>query len=92
LTASRILDYGEETLSRSFQRGRLQFAAFGRAWPSIFAKMVQQYWRPLPSRAWHDENNSIAVCAGFRQRGALRDLTKYDRSLRLTAERPNRRN
>jgi hypothetical protein len=78
LTASRILDYGEETLSRSFQHGR---AAFGRGWPSIFAKMVQQYWCPLPSRAWHDENNSVAVCAGFRQRGALNDLTKYDRSL-----------
>jgi hypothetical protein len=34
--------------------------------------MVQEYRCSLPSRAWRDENNSIAVCAGFRERGALR--------------------
>jgi hypothetical protein len=75
LAASRILDYGEETLSRSFQHGMFWFAAFGRGWPSIFAKMVQEYRCALPSRAWHDNNNSIVVRAGFRQQGALRDWT-----------------
>jgi hypothetical protein len=47
------------------------FAAFGRNWPSIFAKVVHGYWRLLPSRAWHEENNRIAARARFRQQAAL---------------------
>jgi len=33
------------------------FAAFGRGWCAIFAEVVHEYRRPLPSSAWHDENN-----------------------------------
>jgi hypothetical protein len=40
------------------------FAAFGRGWCAIFAKVVHEYRRPLPSSAWHDENNCTAR---FRQ-------------------------
>jgi len=39
------------------------FAAFGRNWPSIFAKLVHEHRGLLPSRPWHEENNRIAARA-----------------------------
>jgi len=50
------------------------FAAFGRGWRAIFAKVVHQYRRPLPSSALHDENNctrSISAEASLRNETIL---------------------
>jgi hypothetical protein len=47
----------------AFWDGMSWFAAFGRNWPSILAKLVHGYSRLLPSRAWHEENNRIAARA-----------------------------
>jgi hypothetical protein len=60
-----------ETLSQSFSDSMSCFAAFGRNWPSIFAKLVHQYRGLLPSRPWHEENNRIAARARFRPQAAL---------------------
>jgi hypothetical protein len=63
LAAGRILHHGEETLSQSFWDSMSYFAAFGRNWPSIFAKLVHEHRGLLPSRPWHEENNRIAARA-----------------------------
>jgi hypothetical protein len=46
------------------------FAAFGRGWCAIFAEVVHEYRRPLPSSAWHVENNCTRPISA-----ALRDQT-----------------
>jgi hypothetical protein len=69
--AGRILTTAKKRYLNLFWDSMSWFAAFGRNWLSIFAKLVHQYRRLLPSRAWHKENNQIAARARFRQQAAL---------------------
>jgi hypothetical protein len=81
LSAWRLAEFWTTLkLSQSLRDSMSCFAAFGRNWPSIFAKLVQEYRRPLPSRASHEENNRIAARARFRQQAALRNPTTFART------------
>jgi hypothetical protein len=74
LSAWRLAEFwttAKKHYSQSFWDSMSCFAAFGRNWPSIFAKLVHEYGRLLPGRAWHEENNRIAARARFRQQAAL---------------------